>query len=204
LFLTSAEEIPMRRLKLGEPLYPGVAGFEEGVHYNYTPGGHMLTLSVRNPSASEVDAIRAGQWEFALSATDEAILVLARFDDQPWRIADYNWWINPPVMRPDPPADLARLNGGLPLSVCLVDAANAIVQALRLVRLSPEFASLLFEKVELQTRRAFDPCRYMEAVLKIRTGFRDGGGTVPGILCVCHAGWESEHPPSSSIPHVLQ
>ncbi|MFH0824283.1 MAG: hypothetical protein V2B18_16135 [Pseudomonadota bacterium] len=62
---------------------------------------------------------RVPRREFALSATDEAIFFLLRFGDDPWHAADYNWWINPPVMRPDPLADLAGLKGGLPMSVRL-------------------------------------------------------------------------------------
>jgi hypothetical protein len=194
----------MQRLGLGEPLHPRTTGFEEGFHYNYTFGGHTIILSVLSPTGAEIKAVRSGRWKFALSATDEAIFFLLRFGDDPWHAADYNWWINPPVMRPDPLADLAELKASLPISVCLVDAAGGRVAALRMIRLPVEFGTVLLTLVERQTHRGFDSCRYLDLVQEAKKGFIEGRAGVPEVLCACSQEWEFMPLLTTPMPHVLQ
>jgi hypothetical protein len=177
----------MRRLKIGEPLHTGGTGFEEGVHYNYTPGGHTLTLSTMNPGPSEIYDVRKGQSVFALGVAEEALFLFAKFGDGSWQVANYNWWINPPVMRPDPTDDLQRLRDGLSLNVCLVSASNGLVEALRSVRLSLEFGSFLLGSIEQQARRPFDPWHYLDVVEKATARYRDESSIMREVTCLCIA-----------------
>ena len=183
----------MRRLKVGEPFHPGVTGFEEGIHYNYTPFGHTLTLSLREPFTAELEAVREGNAAFALIGADVADFVVARFGDRPWKVAAYNWWINPPAMRPDPASDLATLNGGLSMNLCLVNASNGLVQAIRTVHLSHEFGFLLLNRIDLQTRQAFNPWQYLEVVRETTATYQDGQCLVAEALCVCTADADVQH-----------
>jgi hypothetical protein len=177
----------MQRLRLKEPFQPGVTKFEEGVHYNYTPGGHTLILSRRNPSLAEIYDVRKGPSLFALGLEQEVLVFMAKFGDWPWQVAHYNWWINPPIMRPDPMDDLHRCNGGLALNVCLVNASNGLVEALRAVRLSQDFGCFLLEAVELQTRHPFDPMHYLGVVEKASAEFHDDKRVVENAICLCSA-----------------
>lgn len=61
----------MQRLTVGSPLQPGPTAFEEGAHYNYTPGGHMLALSRKNPGPSEIDDVQRARSTFSLTTADE-------------------------------------------------------------------------------------------------------------------------------------
>jgi len=192
----------MQRLRVGEPLHLGITGFKVGVHYNYTPAGHTLTLSRNDPSRSEIEAVQQGQGVFALILQDEALFFLARFGDSRWQLAHYNWWINPPVMRPDPMEDLARLNDGLSVNACLVNAANGLVSALRTFRLSHEFGCSLFGCVELQSRQVFDPWHYLDLVETAGSKYLDGDGVLENALCVCVADLSLSGPLTAAMPDV--
>lgn len=194
----------MRRIKTGEFLHPGVTGFEEGVHYNYSACGHTLTIAAKDPSFSEISEVQDEQSIFALEVVDEAVILLSKFGGAPWRLSDYNWWINPPVMRPDPFSDLERLRGGaLSVNVCLVNASSGLVEALRSVRLSEEFSFSLLQKVELQTRCSFDPYHYLDVVDRARQKYRDGNTVPADAICLCTGDFSFDHisPGFSSVWH---
>jgi hypothetical protein len=63
----------MQRIRVGQLLAPGVHGYEEGVHFNYTAGGHTLRIARKNPSQSEIEAVQSGQTSFALASRGEVI-----------------------------------------------------------------------------------------------------------------------------------
>lgn len=174
----------MRALRIGDPLHQGVTGFEEGAHYNYTMGGHTLILSVKNPLLSQINAVKEGEAVFGLMVREEAIFLLCRFGSLDWQVTHYNWWINPPVLRPDPRADAQCVQGRAVLAVALVNASDGIVHALRSVRLHEEFSHHLLSAVEAQTRPRFDPWRYMEVVEEVLHGSRTPAALLNEAMCV--------------------
>jgi hypothetical protein len=192
----------MVRLKVGAPLHPGVIGYEQGVHYNYTAGGHTLIMSSLRPTPSEIDNVRDRPSVFAVNLCEEALFLLAKFGDSPWKMAHYNWWLNPPVMRPDPIADLENLNGGVAINACLVNASNGLIEALRAVRLSLEFSFSLLSSVELQARQAFDPWHYLDLVEKTSTKYREGNRVIEEALCVCTGDSCLTDRVADGLPHV--
>lgn len=176
----------MIRLKVGDFLHPGVTSFEEGVHYNYSFGGHTLTIAAKDLSISQIAEVQVKQSMFALEIVDEAVILLSKFGGAPWRFAHYNWWINAPVMRPDPISDLEKLDGGvLSINVCLVNSTNGFVEALRPVFLSHELSFLLLQNVAMQTRYVFDPWHYLEVIERTRRKFRDTNSILADAICVC-------------------
>ena len=176
----------MIRLKVGDFLHPGVTSFEEGVHYNYSFGGHTLTIAAKDLSISQVAEVQVKQSMFALEIVDEAVILLSKFGGAPWRFAHYNWWINAPVMRPDPISDLEKLDGGvLSINVCLVNSTNGFVEALRPVFLSHELSFLLLQNVAMQTRYVFNPWHYLEVIERTRRKFRDTNSILADAICVC-------------------
>ena len=154
----------MQRIRVGLPLVPGVHSYEEGLQYDYTAGGHTMRIARKNPSQSEIDAVQSGQTLFALASRGETMFILAKFGQLPWELTHYNWWINAPLMRPDPYVDQERLNGGIRANVCLVNASNGLVAALRSVRLPQEYSEVFLQMVQSQMIPPFDPWRYLEVV----------------------------------------
>lgn len=175
----------MRRLRVGDQLYKGIAGFEEGTHYNYTLAGHTLILSMKDPLPEHVAAVSDDEAVFGLATRDRAAFVLCRFGNLPWRIAHYNWWINPPVLRPDPWDDLDTVDSGVYVTVTLVDAADGIVKALRSVRLAKEFSRMFLLTVETQTKPSFDPWHYLEVVESVIHGDPEIAALLREAVCVC-------------------
>lgn len=194
----------MIRLRVGEPFHPGVTGFAEGTHYNYNPFGHTLTLSIQHPSESEIEEIRERRPSFALIDSGAALFVLTRFSDLTWRAAAYNWWINPPAMRPDPIYDLEALNGGISIKACLVDASTGLVEVLRAVRLSHEFGSALLRIVESQTRKAFNVWEYLEKVRETSLKSWEEQRVIADALCLCVADPELQEDFLSEISFMVQ
>lgn len=174
----------MHGIRAGDPLQLGVTGFEEGTHYNYTMGGHSLVLSVKDPSPSEIAAVKVGDAVFGLTTREEAIFLICRFGRLPWRIAHYNWWINPLLARPDASSD-ARVIRDITLATVLVNASNGIVCALRSVRLSPEFSFLLLSAVEAQMKPRFDPWRYLDVVKEALDEHPTGNTLLREASCMC-------------------
>lgn len=169
------------------PLAPDVHGYEEGVHYNYTPAGHALIISVKEPSLSEANAVQRGEAWFALVQREAALFILLKVGDLPWKMTHYNWWINAPVMRPDPWEDMDRLNGGIALGLCLVNALDGRIAALRRVRLSLELSVMFVQLVQAQMRPRFDPWRYLEVVEQTCTPSFNPEILLREALCMCVA-----------------
>jgi hypothetical protein len=177
----------MRLTKVGMQFVPGVAALAEHTTYNYTPGGHTLTLCVSNPTRNEIEAVQKREAVFGLFLKENTLFVLARFGRLPWTASYYNWWINAPVMRPDPWLDLQGLNGGISVSVCLVNASNGILESLRAVTLSHEFSRAFLETVVVQTKPPFDPWRHAQVAAEVMEGFTAGANMMKDVYCVCTA-----------------
>lgn len=180
-------ERQMRLSKVGMPFIPGVRSFSEDTTYNYTPGGHTLTLCVGNPTSNEICAVQKQEAVFGLLLRERTLFILAKFGRLPWTASYYNWWINAPVMRPDPWLDLQGINSGISVSVCLVNASNGILAALRAVTLSHEFSRALLESVVAQTKPPFDPWRHAEVVDEVFEGFATGVNMMKDLFCMCTA-----------------
>ena len=183
----------MHTIRSGDPLAFGVTGFAEGTHYNYTRGGHSLILSIKDPSPSEVAAVKAGDAVFCLTTREEAVFLVCRFGDLPWRVAHYNWWINPMMVRPDPQTD-SRLASNVSLGTMLVDASHGTICALRSLKLSPEFSDVLLSSVEAQMKPRFDPWRYLEVVDAALREHPGGKGLLKEAACLCTCSKRSDLP----------
>ncbi|MFH1113053.1 MAG: hypothetical protein V1792_03960 [Pseudomonadota bacterium] len=178
----------MPLVKVGMPFIQGLAGIGEETRYNYTPGGHTLILSVDRPDRGEIEAVQGHEAVFGLLLKEETLFIPAKFGRLPWSASYYNWWINAPVMRPDPWHDLHGLTGGIPVTVCLVNASNCILEALRTVTLSHEFSRELLKTVCAQTRSPFDPWRHAKVAGKVSAGFAGGrAGMMKDLFCMCTA-----------------
>lgn len=177
----------MRLTKIGMQFIPGVTTFREETTYDYTQGGHTLTLCVSNPGREDVFAVQKREAAFGLMVREETLFVLAKFGWLPWSASYYNWWINAPILRPDPWSDLNTLYGGISLSVCLVNASGGILQALRRLTLSNEFSRAFLEMVSTQAEQPFDPWRHAEIVEAVMDDVSAGRDIMKEVFCLCTA-----------------
>jgi len=167
------------------PFIPGVTTLTEETIYNYTAGSHTLTLCVSNPTRGQIDAVQKQEAVFALLLREQTLFILTQFGGLTWQASHYNWWINPPIMRPDPWLDLYTLNQGISVSVCLVNASNGILEALRAVTLSLEFSRAFLDQVFAQTIYPFDPWRHAEAVDQVFEEFATGANMMKDVFSMC-------------------
>ncbi len=192
----------MRLTKVGMLFIPGVTTLDEGATYNYTAAGHTLTLCVRAPTTEEIDAVQKQEAVFGLFRRGHTLFILAKFGRLSWQTCHYNWWINAPVMRPDPWLDLVGLKGGISVSVCLVNAANGILEALRAVTLSREFSEAFLEVVSAQAKPPFDPWRHAETVDEVLQDFTTGSDMMKKAFCMCSAASGKIHHPHTEAVRV--
>ena len=177
----------MERISVGMPLVRGVLSLREGIHYNYTVSGHTLIMAVADPDPDAIRAVQRGQAWFGLCRKENAIFILSRFGDLPWTATAYNWWINAPIMRPDPWDDMALLRDGLSAGVCLVNSGTGLVEAIRRVNLSQELGLMLMGMVQDQMKPPFDPWEYLDIVTKTLEENPDAKTLVKDAVCVCIA-----------------
>ena len=80
----------MALFEVGKPYNPNKQKWLEASQYSFRSGQHELVLFFRNPTAQEVDAVRRGTAEFALSVELPLIVLCYRFGNGvPWSDASY-------------------------------------------------------------------------------------------------------------------
>lgn len=137
--------------------HPDRASWPDGVtQYNYRSGGHELILFLARPRSTEVQTVKRGNTEFALVTQDDLLLLLYRFDKNgdglPWGDAPYSWHLVPADQR-DLPSEPETPERRDLLHVLLVDAADGLIRAIRVVTLSPSFTAVLRGSIREQAAR---------------------------------------------------
>ncbi len=139
----------MTVLEVGRPYIVGRRKWPEGVEYNCRSGGHELRLFFDSPSASEIEAVRIGECEFALVMEGPVIFLMYKFGVAiNWSDAPYSWHLVPEDQRtlPEPEGPETRAL----LQVVLIDAASGLVRALRALTFSPVFTRALHAAIRAQ------------------------------------------------------
>ncbi len=149
-------------MQTGKRFIKGISQLTQGTHYNYTAGGHRLIKCRLRPPAAEVTALHLGEVTFGLYVENVVLFFLCRIGSGPWTASHYNWWLNPPPMRPDPLAELGAGDRCMLLFFELVDAADGCVAAEKLFAISPEPAAMLRRCVAEQIEAILDPFHHLD------------------------------------------
>ena len=168
----------------GQSLFAGVSRLTEGVHYNYSVCGHTLLLSLAGPTGRDIHAIKQGEAAFALLVRENIVFLLVKIGGRPWTATHYNWWINPPFLRPEVQADLESCEAGITLQTCLADARTGLVAATRNFYLSADFGRTLLETVARQVRLGLDPWRQLTLAQKILEQAPDVSPLLKEAVCL--------------------
>jgi hypothetical protein len=134
----------------------------QGTHYNYTAAGHTLIKSTCRPSIAETEAIRCGEATFGLYEKDFVLFFLCKFGKQPWNAGHYNWWLNPPMKRPDPLSEMHATQPSIEIAVELLDASNGVSLAGNTFKISAEPANMLRRSVLGQIETVLDPWDHLK------------------------------------------
>ena len=179
----------MRRIRTGDTFHHGASEFLEGTHFNFTIGGRSLILSVRGPDSRHIREINNGDVVLGLALRAQVLFVLAKFGQLPWNVGHYNWWINPPIIRPDPITEAEALNDVRPMGVVLLDADSGIVKTVRTVHPPKEFRQRLLYEVEVQIRSRFNPWEYLEVVDESLKRSSGKEAIIRQAVCICSCNW---------------
>ncbi len=140
----------MQIVAIGKPLFEGRCELPEAIEYNYQSGDHTLLLSMKNLHPKEIEAVREAEAEFGLYCENSIVFLLYRFGDAlPWSDSAFSWWN---VAEEDRriPAPQANPAERILLKIILVEAANGIVEAIRVTTFSPAFTEKLHDAIRKQ------------------------------------------------------
>lgn len=150
----------MHRLSVGELYHPGKTKWPETAQYNYRGGAHELLILMASPKPEEVESVRSGRADFGLLLKPPVMLLLYKFAPRvPWSDAPFSVHLVPEVERQLPPDPVGEERATV--QTILVDANTGIVQALRLLSLTPAFTAGLHRAIRAQAQipwvaRSFD------------------------------------------------
>lgn len=148
---------------VGEPFNGVEKTYEEGPQIEVIDGGLILRIAYNNPSVEEIENIREGKPSFSVIAAENIIFFLCKFGELPWMDVPYNVHLSTPG-EPLPTASFSFdpnvANTGIALLVVLLDAANGIVKALRLIGLPTGVSIRLKGLVDEQRLLPFEKTSY--------------------------------------------
>lgn len=119
---------------------------QDEVRVDFNDGGFVLIVKYRSPNAKEKRALKSGTAQFKVSVIDGIVFFLSRFDTLPWMDAPYHRSLSKDLTAFVRPAQ----GTGYALHVMFIDAATGILLSQRLVGLSTELSSALFDAIACQ------------------------------------------------------
>jgi hypothetical protein len=150
--------------------------YEEGVRYVYRHGAHELTLFWNEPAPDEIRGLRDQPVEVGLFLHPPAAFLLYKINNVcEWSDVAFNIHLvheNEREMPNESPGDRARLK------IDLVNAADGVILARRIVSLDKVMTQALKHAMREQAGLAFDREDYDEAVRMIQHRYPDSDALV--------------------------
>jgi hypothetical protein len=158
----------MHRFEVGQLYNPRIRRWPEGMEYAYRGGHHELVLFWESPPAGEIEAVRKGRLDLSVLESGPVILVLFRIAGAcDWSEAPFSWHRVPLGQRVSPPTP-SREERAL-LEIFLVDATTGLLQAIRVVTLTPGQTSYLHGAIQRQAVYDAEPPTYDKELDRLRS-----------------------------------
>lgn len=143
-------------------------GIPEGIHFQAWDSNYTITIIFKNPSMAEIESAKTGEAEFRFDydVKNQVIWLYFKLGSIPWCDAPYNWHLNT-IGKNDSdlwyPEQLQRSeNQGL--TITLVNQADGIIHALRLIAIPARFVNALNKAILRQSAAKFDMDAYNRAI----------------------------------------
>ncbi len=137
-------------------VYEPAIGMSEGVRFDLTSSGGILLYGFNNPTAHEVEQMKAGKhFEIRYTEMNGILWITSKCGDLAWTDAPYN----PRLSSGLPDIDFEE-GEGIALSLVMIDVPSGIVKSARLIGLGTRFSRYLTEKA-IEVRE--QPMTIMEA-----------------------------------------
>lgn len=161
------ERFSQLTFEVGQPYCPGRINWQETCEFSWRGGQLELLLVWEQPTPAEIEGVaRAPMW-VGFKIEGPLIFFLVRFEGvSSWADAPYSFHLVPIEERSSPPERLSPETRAV-VTVLLIEAQSGIVQAIRVVTLSPAFTRRLFDAIRQQAQQPFDVGFYDAALAAI-------------------------------------
>ena len=145
----------MYRYEVGKIYHAGKTRWQDGTDFNYRASSLELRMFFSRLTHSDIRAIKNGRCTFAFAVIDGIIFFLFEFGKAcTWSDNSYSIHLVPEYERTIPPT-LHDHESAL-LHIILVEATTGIIVALRVISLSYDFSTKLFDAIREQATQPFD------------------------------------------------
>lgn len=141
--------------------YPEFIGQPDGMRFDITDSGAILTVTFKSPTENEVAQFDPSErFEIRFVQLYDIIMVTAKFGDIPWMNMPYTPHLSRNLTGVNVPED----DEGLMLQIFLFDTATGELKKIRVVGLGNRFTKNLFKAVLEVKAKSFDFGVYNRAV----------------------------------------
>lgn len=159
----------MQMLSVGTLYHQDRTSWPDAYEFSYIGAGHQLRLFVGDLKPHEIEAVRTGEAQFALSIIDDIIFFHFRIEPA-FGWSDCPFTIHLTDLKAELPELDYRKAFGAPLTLILVEATTGIVKVLRMVAMSHSFTMKLHRAIHEQASKPFDLADYDERLRLIYAG----------------------------------
>lgn len=143
-------------LEVGKPYMP-IVGRPEGVFFDLDEAGYTLIYNFDKPTQAEISAVSSDQpFEIRYLVLNETIWVLSKCGSLNWTDAPFNPNLSLNYAAPLEPT----LGKGTALTLIMTNAADGIVQHIRLIGLGTDFSTALRQEVIRLRNAKFNRASY--------------------------------------------
>ncbi len=156
----------LTKYSIGEPYIANKTAWPQAYEYNYSQGSHTLRMFVRTLHSKEIEGIREGKAQFALTIIGDIIFLHFRFAGAfDWSDCPYSIHMVDKDLQELPNLDFEPDIGAI-LTVFLVDAENGILKAMRVLTFNHRFTMKLHQAIIDQYHRPFNQADYERQVIE--------------------------------------
>ena len=146
----------MQLLKTGELFDKNKTKYPEGCKFDITDSGANLYIFFKNPSVGEIENCKKGTITFRFIKLDNIIFFLTKIGSIPTLDCPYSIHLSQNLTGIQYPEG----NQWLSLRLCLINAANGILEATRLISFNEKFSRELINTIQEQGNEKFDERKY--------------------------------------------
>ena len=149
-------------IEVGKLYQEGKAMWAEGIKVDFENSGGQLYIVFNNPTKQEIEEIRKEDCKIGIFEKNEVIFLLFKFGDMEWMDVPYTVHLSKGLV-------LEKIQPGMgyAITILLINSANGILEAIRLVSMPTKISQLFYDAVQRQRIQIFDYSKYWNTLDKI-------------------------------------
>lgn len=156
----------MYKYKVGHVI-ESFKGIPEGVKFDMTDEGAVLSILFNKPTQKEIEEIKKGSLQFGMFMKNNIIFILSKFGSMQWMDAPYTIHLS---------KNLTELNEisegeGYSCHIVLADASSGEIKAMRLIGFDTQYSKILKANIEEQSKKEFEKVQYDVDLFEVMTNY---------------------------------